>query len=273
MPQAGRWRSLKDVYVAQLKASVQFNLQYRSNVVIDLVLTTIEPLVYLAVWQLVAEAAGGEVNGFTTGRLAAYYITFGVVRIVMQSSSPGNWQRAVQRGDLSGQLLLPVHPVHVDMARWVGFSLFRAVTWLPIGAVLLLVYEPDFDTSVVQILAFVVSLAPAFVMRTLFNDIVGMTAFWFVSIAAIDFLSRIPEMLLSGRLVPPELLPDWAQSLSRVLPFEWGFAFPIRVLIGPISNVEIVQGLTVQLIWTGALWLLMQLIWRRGVRRYGAVSG
>src|SRR5688572_8825183 len=125
-PSVGRWRSLADVYVARGKTSVQLSLQYRFSLVVDLVLTTAEPIVYLAVWQLVADASGGEVDGFTSGRFAAYYITFGFVRIGMQSGSPLNWQDAVQRGDLSGQLLLPIHPAHVDMATWLGFCLTRA---------------------------------------------------------------------------------------------------------------------------------------------------
>ena len=78
-----------------------------------------------------------------------------------------------------------------------------------------------------------VSLVPALVMRAVLNDIVGMTSFWFVSIVAIGGVVRIAEMLFSGRLVPPEVLPSWAQTLSRILPFEWGFAFPIDAVDRP----------------------------------------
>lgn len=272
-PLAGRWRSLFDVYAARAKTSVQFNLQYRFNIAVDIVLTTAEPIVYLAVWRIVADASGGEVDGFTSGRFAAYYITFGFVRIFMQSGSPGNWQRQIQRGELSGALLQPIYPVHVDLATWLGGCASRALLWLPIGAALVVVYEPDFDTSVQQIVAFALSLLPALAMRSLVNDMVGMASFWFVSIAAIDGVMRIVENLLSGRLVPPELLPDWLQTVSRILPFEWGFAFPIEALIGPMSNGELLRGLGIQLLWTAALWQLTKFVWSRGVRRYGAVSG
>ena len=270
---AGRWRSLAGVYLARGRASAQLSLQYRFSLIVDLVLTTAEPIVYLAVWQLVAAANGGEVDGFTSGRFAAYYITFGFVRICMQSGSPSNWQQAVQRGDLSGQLLLPIHPVHVDLAMWLGFCVTRAVMWLPIGAVLVIAYRPDFDTSVWQVAAFMISLVPALVMRTLINDITGMASFWFVSIVAIDGVVRIFENLLSGRLVPPDLLPGWAQTLSKFLPFEWGFAFPIKALIGPMSTDALLRGLGMQMLWVIALWMLMRFVWNKGVRRYGAVSG
>jgi ABC-2 type transport system permease protein len=261
------------VYSTRARTSVQYALQYRFNLVFDLVLSTVEPIVYLAVWQLVADAAGGEVNGFTPGRFAAYYITFGFVRLCLQAGAPSNWQEWVQRGDLSGYLLQPLHPAHLDLATWLGFCLTRAVCWLPVGALLVVLYRPEFDTSPLQVTVFAVSLIPALVMRAVLNDIVGMTSFWFVSIVAIGGVMRIAEMLFSGRLVPPEILPSWAQTLSHLLPFEWGFAFPIEALIGPISPAELGRGLLIQLAWTVALWGLMLAVWRRGVRRYGAVSG
>ena len=270
LSEAGRWVSLKDVYVAQIRTAMQFNLQYRANVAIDLLLVTIEPIVYLAVWQLVASRRR-RVDGFTTGRFAAYYITFGLVRLVMQSGHPGNWQRAVQRGDSPVSCCCRCTRPRRHGA-WAGFGLFRAITWLPIGAVLVLVYRPDFDTSPLQVAAFVASLVPAFVMRTLLNDVIGMVSFWFVSIAAVNSIVGVVETLLSGRLVPPELMPGWAQAVSRVLPFEWAFAFPIKVLIGPIAGGEIAQ-FAIQLVWVAAIWLVMQFVWQRGRAPLRAVSG
>ena len=270
---AGRWRSLAGVYLARGRTSAQLSravpVQPGRRSRPDHRGTDRVPRGVAA--RRRREWRRGR--WFTSGRFAAYYITFGFVRICMQSGSPSNWQRAVQRGDLSGQLLLPIHPVHVDLAMWLGFCVTRAVMWIPIGAVLVVAYRPDFDTSVWQVAAFMISLVPALAMRTLINDITGMASFWFVSIVAIDGVMRIFENLLSGRLVPPDLLPGWAQTLSKVLPFEWGFAFPIKALIGPMSTDALLRGLGMQMLWVIALWMLMRLVWNKGVRRYGAVSG
>jgi hypothetical protein len=37
------------------------------------------------------------------------------------------------------------------------------------------------------------------------------------------------------------------QSVSNWLPFQWSFQFPIEVAIGRLSNVEILQGIGMQL--------------------------
>ena len=51
------------------------------------------------------------------------------------------------------------------------------------------------------------------------------------------------ELLLSGRLVPLTLMPDWVQTLAWFLPFRWTFYFPIQALVGDLSNAELLAGL------------------------------
>jgi len=36
---------------------------------------------------------------------------------------------------------------------------------------------------------------------------------------------------------------------------------------------DLLIGLGVQASWLVAIWMLLRLVWRRGVRRYGAVGG
>ena len=44
-------------------------------------------------------------------------------------------------------------------------------------------------------------------------------------------------------LVPLTLMPDWVQEISRFLPFQWAFFFPIEALVGDLSNEELARGL------------------------------
>jgi ABC-2 type transport system permease protein len=81
------------------------------------------------------------------------------------------------------------------------------------------------------------------------------------------------ELLLSGRLVPMTLLPEWAQTLANFLPFQWTFGFPITALVGPITDEELFVGLAAQAGWIVFGAVATWLIWRRAVRLYTAVSG
>ena len=66
-----------------------------------------------------------------------------------------------------------------------------------------------------------------------------MLCFWTTRGAAIFDLWMTLELLLSGRLVPLPLMPDWVQTISWFLPFQWAFFFPIESLVGDLSNAEL----------------------------------
>ena len=80
------------------------------------------------------------------------------------------------------------------------------------------------------------------------------------------------ELLLSGRLVPMTLMPDWVQTLAWFLPFQWTFYFPIETLVGDLSNAELLRGLGMQVFWilAGIGDLLARLA--PAVRHYTAVG-
>ena len=77
------------------------------------------------------------------------------------------------------------------------------------------------------------------------------------------------ELLLSGRLVPLTLMPDWVQTLAWFPPFRWTFYFPIESLVGDLTNAELLAGLDASGRWSASGSLL---VWRFAIRRYTAVG-
>ena len=99
-----------------------------------------------------------------------------------------------------------------------------------------------------------------------------MTQPAFAMESAMDELAIALELLLSGRLVPLPLMPDWAENLANVLPFKWSFYFPIEALVGDLSQRELLGGLAAQALWIALLTGLTMFVWRFAVRRYSAVG-
>ena len=56
-------------------------------------------------------------------------------------------------------------------------------------------------------------------------------------------------MLLSGRVFPLVLMPQWFQTSTWYFPFRWSFSFPIVALTGPISDRDLFIGLGMQVAW------------------------
>jgi ABC-2 type transport system permease protein len=146
------------------------------------------------------------------------------------------------------------------------------VLWLPIAAVLSLIFHPTFNTGPLQLVVFFVAIWGAFLIRTMLLWLLGLISLWTTRVAAIFELYFASELLLSGRLVPLALMPAWVQRLASFLPFQWTFGFPIESLIGQLAPRELGLGLLAQLLWITIGVVLVGLVWRSGIRRFSAVG-
>ena len=268
----GRLKGLVDLYAVTARAGVLEQFQYRTANYMYMLGMVVEPVVYLVVWSLVAEANGGSIQGFTAGDFAAYYIVWTLVRNMNIVFTPYGWEFRIRQGQLSGMLLRPVHPLHHDIAYFAGWKVVVIVLWVPIALGLSLAFRPTLAPDLAQVATFLVAIWGAYLIRTMLLFILGMVTLWTTRVAALFELYFTAELLLSGRLVPLDLLPGWAVSIADVLPFRWTFGFPIEVLVTDMAGRELLAGLAWQAGWIVATAGAAQLVWRRAVRHYGAVG-
>ena len=263
---------LADFYLTVMRTAVAEQFQYRAANYAYTIGMIAEPVIYLVVWSTVAEAQGGQVGGFTPGAFAAYYIVWTLVRTMNIVFTPYGWEERIRQGELSPMLLRPLHPIHYDIAYFAGWKVVAIVLWLPIAAVLSLVFRPQMEVTAVEAAVFVVAIWGAYLIRTMLLWLLGMVSFWTNRVAALYELYFTAELLLSGRLVPLALMPAWALGLVEVTPFQWTFSFPIEVLVGDLPAGRLVAGLAAQALWTAAGAVGVAVVWRFGVRRYTAVN-
>jgi ABC-2 type transport system permease protein len=268
----GRARSFVDFYLTTMRTELQTQFQYRAAIYMYLLGMVAEPVIYLVVWTTIAEDSGGTVGGLTTGELAAYYIVWTGVRNMNIVFTPYGWEWRIREGQLSGQLLRPLHPIHYDVAGFAGGKFVWILFYLPIAVALTLVFDPTFDVRPLEIAVFLVAIWGAYLIRTFNQSALGLVTFWTTRVGALFQLYIMLELLLSGRLVPLTLMPDWVQTLAWFLPFQWTFYFPIQALVGEYSNARLAGGLGMQLFWTLVGIGVFSLVWRYAIRRYTAVG-
>jgi ABC-2 type transport system permease protein len=273
LPEEGRTRSFLSLYGTLGRTAMIEQFQYRAANYFYLIGMVVEPVVYLVVWSTVARQQGGEVGGYTPGTFAAYYIVWTLVRNMNIVFTPFGWEERIREGQLSAQLVRPLHPIHYDLGFFAGWKVVAILFWLPIAAVLSLLFRPDLDPRPAQIAVFAVAIWGAYLIRSMLLWMLGMVTFWTTRVGALFEAYFAAELLLSGRVVPLQLMPEWSQTLASMLPFRWTFGFPITALVGPISNRELVIGLLAQTAWTTAGAIGVALLWRHAVRHYTAVAG
>lgn len=260
-------------YRAGSRIGVLRDLQYRGSTFLYLVGFLVEPTVYLTVWTTVAEAQGGSVGTYSTGQLAAYYIVWTLVRVMNLAYTPYGWEWRIRGGRLNEFLSQPIHPFHRDFSFFIGSKVIWLLLWLPVAGVLSWTFKPDLSPTLTQIAGFAVAIWGGFAVRFVLLYLMGLVSFWTTRASALFEIIMAGELLLSGRLVPIELMPEWTQRLAAVLPFKWSFQFPIEVLIGRLETADIVAGIGTQILWSLGLGVVLAVVWKFAIKRYAAVGG
>ena len=269
----GRVRGYFDYYLTAMRIAIATQFQYRVANYFYMIGMVAEPVIYLVVWSTIARQQGGEVGGFSPAQFAAYYIVWTLVRNMNIIFTPYGWEWRIRTGELSGMLLRPMHPIHNDLGFFAGWKFVVIVLWLPIAIVLSILFRPDLDPRPIDVAVFAFAIWGAYLIRSVNYWALGMVTFWTTRVGPIFQFFITLELLLSGRLVPLSLMPQWAQDLANVLPFKWTFGFPIEALVGRLPESELLGGLLMQMLWIVIGSIAVRVIWRFAIRRYGAVGG
>jgi ABC-2 type transport system permease protein len=265
-------RSMFDFYKTTMRTQIQSQFQYRVATYMYTHGMAAEPTIYLVVWSTIARSQGGTIQGIGPGGFAAYYIVWTLVRTMNVVFTPFGWEERLREGQLSGQLLRPLHPIHYDLAWFAGHKIPWIVMYLPIAIGLSFAFHPTLDPRPFEIVVFLVAIWGAYVIRSMNHFSLGMVTFWTTRVGAIFQVWFLAELLLSGRLLPLTLMPQWTQTLAAWLPFKWTFYFPIEALVGNMSTARLLGGLGMQLVWTVIGAGVALGAWRVAVRRYSAVG-
>jgi ABC-2 type transport system permease protein len=265
-------RSMLDFYATSIRVQIQTQFQYRAAMWMYTLGMVAEPTIYLVVWTTIARTHGGSVDGVGVGAFAAYYIVWTFVRMMNVVFTPFGWEWRVREGQFSGWLVKPIHPVHYDLASFAGQKVPWLILYLPIAIALSLVFHPAIHPSVLGVVVFFVAIWGAYVIRSMNAFALGMVTFWTTRVGAIFQVWFLAELLLSGRLLPLQLMPHWAQTLSAWLPFKWTFYYPIETLVGHYSTTSLLTGLAMQALWTAIMGSIVLVAWRFALRQYTAVG-
>ena len=261
-----------NIYATLLRTDLAVMLQYRVAVVIWLLGLVLQPVIFLVVWLTVAESRGGQVGEFDKAALAAYYIVLMLVNHLTFDWHMFEMGWRVRSGSFSPILLQPLHPIHRDISANVSYKAVTLLVLAPATAFLIWYFEPAFGGELWTVAAFVPALILAFFVRFLVEWTVALLAFWFTDTSGLNQLYFVPLTLLSGKVAPLALMPEWIQFLADVLPYRWMIAFPVELLLGHLTPDEVITGFAAQITWLLLSLAILKLTWQRASKRYSAVG-
>jgi ABC-2 type transport system permease protein len=247
--------------------------QYRANLIMYLLDWLVSPIIYLAVWTSIAHSKG-SVNGFTANDFVTYYMTLLVVDQVTSNIVIHTFAYKVQDGTLSGELVRPIHPMLTNaLVNNIAFKALTIIGFIPIWLILFFLYKPDYShLTLTWILVALPAMIIGFLVGFLLSAAITSLAFWTTRVYSIHEFYYAMILLFSGQFVPLPLMPKLIQDIAQYLPFQLLIYFPIQLILGKLSNAQIVQGYVMGIIWLVVAISVFNWIWRNGVKRFSAVG-
>jgi ABC-2 type transport system permease protein len=266
-----RLRHVLRAYPAMLRIGFAEMVAYRAEFLVW-ILTTNMPLVMMALWNAVA--AEGPVGRFNQRQLNTYYLAVLVVRILTSSWMVWELTMDIRQGRLATRLLRPLHPLLAYSAQHLAAVPLRALVVSPLVVIIAFIIDSDVPLhDPGRIAIFVASLVGAWLLLFLTMVIIGSLAMFVDSALSVFELWLGVHFVLSGYLVPIELLPPWADRLAHALPFWYTLGFPVETAIGKLDVGSALHALGMQWAYVAVMLLAALAIWRAGMRRFVAFGG
>ena len=117
-------------------------------------------------------------------------------------------------------------------------------------------------------LKFIIVALLGFMMQFLFFYGIGLTAFWTDRTWGQTLLGDWLVQVFGGGLVPLFVLPNWTQDILSRLPFAAMLYEPATILLFPEGTNAFLTLVGKQAAWLAVMIVLVNILWRRGIKRY-----
>ncbi|MCH7951255.1 ABC-2 family transporter protein [Patescibacteria group bacterium] len=260
-------------YIQIAKTSWANGFVYRLNFVMWRIRNVIQLLTIYFLWFAVSSNQD-KIFSYTQASILTYVLGSSIIRAMVLSSRSIDAQGEIASGDLSNHLVKPINYFIYWASRDMSDKLLNILFAIFEITLLIVVIRPpiQFQTNLALIALFAGSVVLAAILFFIFSFIISMTTFWYYEYNgwAQRYLSFVILEALAGGLFPLDILPPTFAKIAIVLPTAYFIYFPMQIYLGRINPTQIVVGYAVMLFWIVALYYFGQMLWKKGLKVYGA---
>lgn len=261
-------------YLSVFKISFQQEFVYRLNFIMWRMRNILQIFLVFFLWDAVFANSDRLIFGYDRAQVLTYVFGLLIIRAFVLSARAADVAGEISRGDLSNHLLKPFSYFKYYFARDLSSKSLNLIFAVFETMVLYLILKPPFflQTNALNLILFLIAIIIAVLIFFILLFIVSSVPFWLpeagwgmhflVTVVIVDFLS--------GALFPLDILPVAIQNILNLTPFPYLIFFPLQVYLGKIAGFTLIRGLLISGFWVIALWLLMNAIWKRGLKAYQA---
>lgn len=265
-------------YFIFAKSGVQMQIAYRGSAVLWVLGGVLNATVMGLLWWAIFNYSGEtQISGYTFPQMLMYVISSAVVGEVVYSGTANEISDDVHDGLIGMRLMKPVNYRAQLGFRAFGVYIMRMIMFaLPIMLAGTLVSVYAFGLTGIKwynVLLFIPATLVALLMSDTIGFIFGQLAFRTQAMFGVLSIMDVFIGFLSGRMIPIELFPSWAQTVLAYTPFPSMGSFPSRLFMGMMTWSEIGITFGIALAWLLVLNVLCELLYKGSVRHVVVFGG
>jgi ABC-2 type transport system permease protein len=247
---------------------------YRSHMLVSLFVGPVNFLVQYFIWHAVFSTRG-TLNGLTLEQMIAYFGAAAVINYIIYDSADWNLNMLIHTGGFVTYIIRPLSHRLFAFSQKLGHRLLGVIVEaVPVYLIITLVFGVRLVPA--NLFWSVVSIALGFVMYFLINYSIGIIGFWLVRAEGVRRTAQIVNLVLRGSFIPLVFFPDVVQKILFFLPFQYAMYVPVRVFTGSYDlagyTFTLPQIVGLQAVAVIAMFLITEILWRLGIRRFTGVG-
>lgn len=255
--------------LAFFRLAVVTNLEYRLNYFTDAILQPVcAALIELTLWYSIFRTAHTEQIG---GFQQSYYLAYALWAPFV-SRITSNWMYEfrmigeIESGGLNSLLVRPMSFFEYYMSQLLGYKVITTLISMVVPIGLCLVLElPVHLSSLPATFALLVYYV---ILVYLMSFIVSTLAFHLTKVHSITAAKNLGLWLLSGELVPLDLIPQPYREWMIAMPFSSAVYLPVGYLTGRIDSTAFMHGFINTSYGIFIFGAIAWGMWHQGLKKY-----
>ncbi len=259
-------------FLAMFSIGLKNTLSYKADFLMILASRFVQAGLMIFIWTAIYHFTNtSSIMGIKLSTMYVYFFLVYAFRFVISLNLPEVMQQDILEGSVAAAYTRPVrYPLQAFMNTSSDDLLSFVISSLPLFVIAYLLYGVPVPLSVwVLMLA---ELLIGYVLVSLLGFLIGMLAIKMTYIYGIIESSWSVMLLLGGGILPLTFFPNAVMGILMLTPFPIMLYMPAATFLGIASNSQIMESIAVSLAWLVAILLVAILAWGRA-RKYITSAG
>ncbi len=251
------------------KTYMKTQLVWRADVIFNMVFTVTKILFAYLLWGMVFKDR--DMAGmFSFNGMLSYYIASSFLsQLEMSGGISAEIYDRIRNGTFSKYMVIPAGIERYFLAMEFGIVLFYIPFDFIAAIIWIFIFRVNFtftmDLQVIVCAAVIAFLGLLFMAQL--NYLLGIMALKFPGIQTFLTIKDNLAMLITGGIVPLALFPESVINILKILPFYYVTYLPAMLFSG-FCREEAVSGIFIILFWCIVVQAVINVLWKKYVKKY-----